>query len=484
MKFNILSLCVIAGYLACSSFTTSPIQTQCQKTAANTKLLNSSSQDSHLLAKGKSSPKKNKKNKARQKSNSQPEYEYYLDTEPLQPNEVLTDLNAYLEQRGFFLSPPHSTKNEGYSSDLQRQAFSQDLKNLPQVKTIAEIGFNGGHSCETFMKTSDQIEVTSFDINMHPYVRVGVEFMRKKYPNRFEFIPGDSAITVKRYAERTSKKFDLIFIDGCHQFDHAVNDIYNCRKLAHQNTVVWIDDYAPYGVQGAVDHCVQQGLIKIIEAKNVMDTSGARAWAIVQYVHSSEAEAHFSEVYKNGLWGKDENGEGYSGPGSLVSEATPFLQYLQNFLDTHNIQSVVDIGCGDWVLAREINWGDREYLGIDVVGSVLRKNKAKYGSEKIKFIKLDAGSESLPQADLLICKDVLIHLPNSNIFHILAESKKFKYCIFVDDINTSENTANVNIPTYGFHQVNLMLSPFNVNPVKMDRYTSCGTTKQIILMRN
>ena len=88
-------------------------------------------------------------------------------------------LDQYLQQMNLFLSPAHSHVNEGYSTEGQRQLFAEELQKLPHVKTIAEIGFNAGHSCECFLKNPNITEVVTFDINLHPYVRFGVEFMQK-----------------------------------------------------------------------------------------------------------------------------------------------------------------------------------------------------------------------------------------------------------------------------------------------------------------
>ncbi len=395
--------------------------------------------------------------------------------------DISENLDEYLQQNGYFLSAVHSQINEGYSSDAQREAFFKDLQKSPHINTIAEVGFNAGHSCELFLNSSDQIEVTSFDIGRHPYTKVGVEFMQKKYPTRFEFILGDSGVTLQQYATASNKKFDLIFIDGCHEFNHAVGDIYNCRRLAHKNTEAWIDDYAYGEVQKAVEYCVNNGIITIIEAKSADDASGLYSWVKVRYNHLSEAERYFSDVYDHGIWGRNEKGQGSSGPGSAVSQAIPFIQYVQSFLETHEVNSIVDVGCGDWVLAREINWGQRNYLGIDVVESVIEENQKNYSSNNIHFLKWDAGIDPIPSGDLLICKDVFIHLPYSEINNILKECKKFKYCIFVNDVVRAG--LNTDLPTYGYRCVYLTAPPFNLTPMHMSHYISHGMTKEIVLTK-
>jgi SAM-dependent methyltransferase len=396
----------------------------------------------------------------------------------------LTDLDSYLRQHGYYLSPAHSSTNEGYCSDSQRQAFREDLKNLKDAKAIAEIGFNGGHSCEAFLESSDKIEVISFDINRHPYTNVGIEFMRKKYPSRFEFIPGDSRHTIKAYSDsHPGKKFDLIYIDGCHDAACAFSDIINCRNLADENTVVWIDDYTPYGVKGTIDKCAEQGLIKIIQIKMVSDHTGLRSWAEVRYL--SETERAFTDIYTNGIWGRDAYGQGTSGPGSSLAQGQPFIEYVQDFLQNHAIQSVVDLGCGDWVLAQKISWGDRDYIGIDVVENLVKKNQSLYASDTIHFLHLDAAIESIPAADLLICKDMLMHLPNSAVLRILSELKRFKYCLFVNDVNPSgvaRGIANSDTHTGGFRYLDLTQPPFNVVPHYLSYYTCPFAIKQVLLL--
>ena len=76
----------------------------------------------------------------------------------------------------------------------------------------------------------------------------------------------------------------------------------------------------------------------------------------------------FENIYLNNIW---EHG---SGEGSLPIHTKGYAHFLENFLTTYNINSVVDMGCGDWQFSRLINWGDAMYQGYDIVQSVIESN--------------------------------------------------------------------------------------------------------------
>lgn len=105
-----------------------------------------------------------------------------------------------------------------------------------------EIGFNAGHSAELFLSSNKNINLVSFDIGHHAYVNLGKEFIDKTYPNRHTLIIGDSLSTVPEYFKKENKKFDLIFIDGGHDYNNAKGDMLNCKNLAHDKTIVVLDD--------------------------------------------------------------------------------------------------------------------------------------------------------------------------------------------------------------------------------------------------
>ena len=111
-----------------------------------------------------------------------------------------------------------------------------------------EIGFNAGHSAEVFLKNNSKLTLTSFDLGSHDYVLTAKEYIDVIYKNRHTLILGDSTITVPKYInDNPNKKFDVIFIDGGHDYSIANADLQNCMNLAHKDTIVIIDDtiYTP-----------------------------------------------------------------------------------------------------------------------------------------------------------------------------------------------------------------------------------------------
>ena len=120
--------------------------------------------------------------------------------------------------------------------------------------------------------TSSSANVISFDIGKHPYVTIGKDFLDSRYVERHVLIIGDSLKSIPSYTKsHGNKRFDLIFIDGGHWYETAKGDLDNCRHLAHENTIVCMDDvvssehlHEPYtvGPTKAWKEAVEKGQIK------------------------------------------------------------------------------------------------------------------------------------------------------------------------------------------------------------------------------
>lgn len=205
-------------------------------------------------------------------------------------------------------------------------------------------------------------------------------------------------------------------------------------------------------------------------------------------LHVNEsAEAAFTKVYKEGTWGKNEKGEGTSGSGARPENSLEYIAFLQRFLKLNKIQSVIDIGCGDWGVSRCIDFRGIRYTGFDVVKSVIEKNKIAFLSPTVSFVCADITKVELPSADLLVCKDVMQHLTNDDVFAILKQLPKFKHCLITNDVFyltlTSDNT---DIRRGDYRNIDLTKPPFNVNGQKVLTYQSgpIGIVKQVLYIYN
>jgi predicted O-methyltransferase YrrM len=112
----------------------------------------------------------------------------------------------------------------------------------------------------------------------------------ERYPGRHQLVIGDSRKTVPEYADAEGGRFDLVFVDGGHEYEIAVADIDNARRLAKPNGLIVVDDLIPWfpwgaGPYQAWQEAVANGLIDPVESLvdghvvDVIEEPGDRAWA-------------------------------------------------------------------------------------------------------------------------------------------------------------------------------------------------------------
>src|SRR5690242_189516 len=61
----------------------------------------------------------------------------------------------------------------------------------------------------------------------------------------------------------------------------------------------------------------------------------------------------FRKTYLQNKWG-GEKGEFYSGPGSYGDIVVAYVEFLAGYIEANKIKTVVDIGCGDFNIGRQL----------------------------------------------------------------------------------------------------------------------------------
>lgn len=110
---------------------------------------------------------------------------------------------------------------------------------------------------------------------------------------------------------------------------------------------------------------------------------------------------------------------GDSGSGSFGDLATHKADFLNSFVKTHAIESVLELGCGDGNQLAHYTFP--RYIGLDVSPYAIRKCVTRFGADRTKtFIAVSPSDIHDPlgvlRADLAISIDVVYHLVEDEIF--------------------------------------------------------------------
>ncbi|MBB4368929.1 hypothetical protein GGD63_001708 [Bradyrhizobium sp. cir1] len=127
--------------------------------------------------------------------------------------------------------------------------------------------------------------------------------------------------------------------------------------------------------------------------------------------------ARFERIERTNLWGAASS---VSGLGSEDVATDAIREALPPLLQRLGVRSLLDAPCGDagWIGRMKL---DLDYTGIDIVPSLIAANseRAARGEVSGRFHVRDITRDLLPPADLILCRDCLVHLSFDNIARAL-----------------------------------------------------------------
>lgn len=121
----------------------------------------------------------------------------------------------------------------------------------------------------------------------------------------------------------------------------------------------------------------------------------------------------FDAIYNKRLWGRA------SGAGSAPREAMPYIQHVNALIQSKGYRSVVDLGCGDGIIASLLKC--ESYRGFDASERAVALARRRNRNLSFEVLDFYHKLHELPAADLLLCKDVLHHWPNDWVERWLSD---------------------------------------------------------------
>ncbi|MCG2576276.1 hypothetical protein LZ012_04635 [Dechloromonas sp. XY25] len=166
----------------------------------------------------------------------------------------------------------------------------------------------------------------------------------------------------------------------------------------------------------------------------------------------------FSAIYRdNGFVGT----ESLSGAGSTSFQTRVIRQKLPALFRELGVKSVLDIPCGDFHWMRNVDLSGIYYTGADVVEDMVRKNQQLFGGPLRAFECVNLITGPLPVADLVFCRDCLVHLPFEDALAAIETIRQSK-CQWLLTTTFTRDTPNADLDAAGWRALNLTLPPFNL----------------------
>jgi hypothetical protein len=155
--------------------------------------------------------------------------------------------------------------------------------------------------------------------------------------------------------------------------------------------------------------------------------------------------------------------ESVSGPGSSLAQTAEIRRRLPLLFARLEINSMLDAPCGDHNWLHRVDLKLEKYVGIDIVPQIVEQNRSRFENQIKRFHVTDITRDFLPQCDLILCRDCLVHLSFAEISTALRNfgNSGAKYLLTT---TFPKRQTNTDIQTGGWRTLNFQLPPFNFPP--------------------
>jgi glycosyltransferase involved in cell wall biosynthesis len=185
---------------------------------------------------------------------------------------------------------------------------------------------------------------------------------------------------------------------------------------------------------------------------------GYRKWKIRQ-ASKADTSTVFTTIYRYNKWGDIES---ISGLGSTLNQTIAVRQQLPAFLAKWDVKSLLDAPCGDLNWIKQIELPITEYIGADIVEDLINHNKAQFKHDVNKrFMHLNIIEDELPKADVLLCRDCLVHFSKKDLYQFFRNLKKSKVKYLLTTTFPEHTAFNKEMRTGRWQPLNLEAEPLS-----------------------
>ena len=165
----------------------------------------------------------------------------------------------------------------------------------------------------------------------------------------------------------------------------------------------------------------------------------------------------FRDVFQKNTW---QGIDSVSGPGSELGQTKAIIAALPELLREFGVATLLDMPCGDFHWMRLVDLHNIRYIGADIVDELVCHNK-KYESDNVSFVHANLLFDNLPEVDLVLCRDCLVHFSFADIYrsfrNIVESGSKYLLTTTFPEVRT-----NRDITTGGWRPLNLQIEPLNL----------------------
>jgi hypothetical protein len=129
----------------------------------------------------------------------------------------------------------------------------------------------------------------------------------------------------------------------------------------------------------------------------------------------------FNRFYATNFW---RNQASRSGHGSTLEQTEIVRRELPKLCRELGVKSLLDLPCGDFHWLSHVDLGDIDYTGIDIVPPLIAANRHRSAGPRRRFLALDVVHKVPPRADLVLCRDLLVHLSFADLARAVGNLRR------------------------------------------------------------